>query len=323
MDSIPQNEEVSRAVLALLVAQTAHDLSVWGQWQNELGAEFSPKSDEIFTQQPIVVAQRSTDPRSTDPLAPVIQPAQQPVANPVPPVPQQIQSKPAPAASKASANSHVQNCLATFSAFQRASAVAPPADPVATKQQLDMRIQNCRQCSMGTRRTGVLCGYGPLNAQMLIICAGGNPYEFDAKRVIAGKSPDAEVTVLFDNIIKAMTAVNPQISADTIYFTNAIKCCAIPPRATIKQVLTGCSRYLREEALLVNPKVILVFGQTAYDAVFGDGQSIITERGKVRRFEQIPTVVTHHPMECLKNRELKKRVWDDVRTALHVIKSGS
>ncbi len=317
MDAIPQNEEVTRAVMALLVAQTAHELSVWGQWQNELGAEFSPKSDEIFTQQPKVAVQHTADPLELPPQTPTPGLTLAPQAQP------QVVHKSSVSPARASANQHVQNCLATFSAFQRASAVAPPRDPQATKDQLDSRIQNCRQCSMGSRRCGVLCGYGPLNAQMLIICAGGNPYEFEAKRVVAGKAPDAEVTLLFDNIIKAMTAVNPQISADTIYFTNVIKCCAIPPRTQIKQVLTGCSHYLREEALLVNPKVILVFGQTAYDAVFGDGQSIITERGKIRHFEQIPTVVTHHPMECLKNRELKKRVWDDVRQALHVIKSGN
>ena len=59
MDSMAQNEDVTRAIMALLVAQTAHDLSVWGQWQAELGADSAPKSDECF---PATLADASSTP---------------------------------------------------------------------------------------------------------------------------------------------------------------------------------------------------------------------------------------------------------------------
>lgn len=317
MDSMTQNEDVTRAIMALLVAQTAHELSVWGQWQAELGAESAPKSDEVF---PASVSSSSSTPSVS--LPPSSSQSQNVAHTPATTAATFAQ----PATQRAQTTQpHIgaaPNFLASFAALHSASTQSAPKDPVAAKAQLDERIQNCRQCPLGNHRVGVLCGYGPIDAQLLIVCAGGNPYEFQANRVMAGKSDNSDVTVLFDNIIKAMTAVNPQISADSIYFTNVIKCCAIPPRQHLKNITAVCSRHLRDEVRIINPKAILVFGQTAYDAMFADGRTIIQARGQKKHFEQIPAIATHHPMECLKNRELKKRVWDDVRLVLHLLKES-
>ena len=312
MDSMAQNEDVTRAIMALLVAQTAHDLSVWGQWQAELGADSAPKSDECF---PATLADASSTPsvdRQNQNVAHAPSAPSAATAQPVTPRTREAQPH----------TGSAPNFLASFAALHSASAQSAPNDPVAAKNQLDERIQNCRQCPLGNHRRGVLCGYGPIDAQLLIVCAGGNPYEFQANRVMAGKSDNAEVTVLFDNIIKAMTAVNPKISAESIYFTNVIKCCAIPPRQHLKSITAVCSRHLRDEVRIINPRAILVFGQTAYDAMFADGRTIIQARGQRKHFEQIPAIATHHPMECLKNRELKKRVWEDVRLVLHLLKES-
>ena len=112
-----------------------------------------------------------------------------------------------------------------------------------------------------------------------------------------------------------------QVSADNPPVI--IKCCATPAGPQRAAVAKMCVRYLREEVRLVQPKVILIWGQMAYSAMFGDDTNIISVRGEMRRFEQIPAIATHHPLECIRSPKLKGPVWNDVRTVLSLLKPSS
>ncbi|MCL2325810.1 MAG: uracil-DNA glycosylase [Proteobacteria bacterium] len=177
-------------------------------------------------------------------------------------------------------------------------------------------LDACRLCALGSARRGTVSGRGPVDASIMFVAAGGNPCELDEGRIMPGESG-----MLFDKIVSAMASLEPEASSDRIYMTNAIKCACVPPRHLHHEIAMCCLSYLREEVRLISPKVIVVWGETAYRALFGSGLSLIQARGKAGRFEGVPAVATHHPVEVLRNPQLKARVWDDVRFALSFLKS--
>ena len=178
------------------------------------------------------------------------------------------------------------------------------------------RLEPCRLCVLGSARRGIVSGRGPVDASIMFVAAGGNPCELDEGRIMPGESG-----ALLDRIVSAMASLEPEASADRIYVTNAIKCACVPTRHLHHEIAMCCLSYLREEVRLISPKVIVVWGETAYRALFGGGLSLIQARGKVGKFEGVPAVATHHPVEVLRNPQLKARVWDDVRFALSFLKS--
>ena len=316
-----QDADLGRAVMALILSETAHELSVWGRVQADVGADVSPctKGGAMVSPGPMVNPVSKPAPRrevpampSTDPLAYV---PSSPAPTPVPPAPVPS-AKPNVAASSKGG----KGCFDLYRSLHQNTAEASAetgVDKETCQAGIRHRIEICRLCPLGTRRQGVLCGYGPLDASIMFVGAGGNPHELTEGRMMTG-----EAAVLMDNIIAAMHSCNAAITKESIYYSNIIKCCVSPTGTQRASVAKTCVRYLREEVRLVQPKVILIWGQMAYSAMFGDDANIITVRGQLRRFEQIPAIATHHPLECIRSPKLKGPVWKDVRAVLALLKPG-
>lgn len=314
-----QEAELGRAVMALLLSETAHELSVWGRVQASVGADVSPRAQGGVMVSPVPTPSPASQPvprrevppmPATDPLAFVASPT--PAPTPMPPTPAPS-SKPASAATaKGSAG-----CFDLYRSLHQTTPAAAEshADKETCQAGIRHRIEICRLCPLGTKRPGVLCGYGPLDAKIMFVGAGGNPHELEEGRMMTG-----EAAVLMDNIIAAMHSCNAAITKESIYYSNIIKCCVSPTGPQRASIAKTCVRYLREEVRLVQPKVILIWGQMAYSAMFGDDANIITVRGQMRRFEQIPAIATHHPLECIRSPKLKGPVWKDVRAVLALLK---
>ena len=320
-----QDVEINRAVMALILSETAHELSAWGRVQASLGAETSPVSEK----EPWMGIPVSASASAKTPVRPEVSgmslPA--PPGDPLARDSRQTASEPAGASVRALARPPASpkggGCFELYRSLHQDVAAsgkggAQEKSREACHAEIRHRIEICRLCALGTKRNGVLCGYGALDAPVMFVGAGGNPHEFEAGRMMTG-----EASELMDNIIAAMHSCNARITKDNIYYSNIIKCCASPTGLQRASVSKTCVRYLREEVRLVQPKVILIWGQLAYNAMFGDDANILAVRGQVRRFEQIPAVATHHPLECIRSPKLKGPVWHDVRTVLALLKPTS
>jgi DNA polymerase len=317
---LSQDVELNRAVLALLLAETAHELRVWGRVQADLGASYSPRSEAeplVFPASGVTSA-RSESPVNHVAVLPTFDPLMGPVAPSATPT-SSVSSNRASGSVKAAKPVGTIGCFDLYRSLQQnVSSDVAPADKSACQADIRHRIEICRLCPLGTRRAGILAGYGPLDARIMFVGAGGNPHELEEGRMMTG-----EAAVLMDNIIAAMHSCNAAITKESIYYSNIIKCCATPAGPQRAAVAKMCVRYLREEVRLVQPKVILIWGQMAYSAMFGDDTNIISVRGQMRRFEQIPAIATHHPLECIRSPKLKGPVWNDVRTVLSLLKPSS
>ena len=297
----------AQSILTLLLRDAVHDLGNWLESQRALGADrLSPDADKTWGNPLAAVPSAQAAPV---PAASIPAPAAAiPAPNPVMPT--------APAAARPSGprqTDRSSGSMASFMALRDAQPVRRLETPVEKQMALDIlnaRCRACRQCPLGSKRRGVLCGYGPSDATLMFIAAGANPGEFDTGRIMTGEAAE-----LFDKIVQAMATLTPAAAPERIYMTNVIKCACAPARNQINDCATQCLAYVREEVQIVAPKVIVVWGQMAYRTLFGSDALISQARGSVLFFEGIRTIATHHPMELVKQPNLKRRVWDDLKMA--------
>jgi DNA polymerase len=308
------------SILTGLTRNICKELSLWLDSQRDLGAQELPHEDIILQPQaPVLANARHTaeKPAAAMPVNPAPQqPAAQPAAQPVKPTAPEA-SKPAQTTAKP-ASTGLMGSMQSFRAMRNAvpqNRYDTPEERRLGLNTLNARMNSCRQCVLGSTRRGVLCGYGPADASMMFVAAGGNPRELDKGRLMTD-----DAAALFDKIVTAMGTLDPEAAADRIYMTNVIKCAAVPPRGKSMDVARSCLANLRQEVRIVSPKVIVIWGELALKAMFGGDMNISQARGTWQIFEGVPAIATHHPLEMLKNPKLKGRVWSDLQAAVARLK---
>lgn len=301
-----------QAVLGCLLSEVAAELSGWCEAQKDLGAEYLPLDDASYgvqTRGPVFVpapAQRVAARASAGVGAQAPQPQSADGAQ----VRGISEKRPHPAMS----GGMLTGCLASFNALRgsdKPARLENNAEKAAALEMLRCRTASCRLCRLGGVRRDIMWSTGPCDASVMFVAAGGNPHELESGRIMPG-----EAGVLLDRIIAAMAKLHPEASPDRIYMTNVIKCASFPNKAEIRDVVKNCLNVLREEIRIISPKVIVVWGPLAYQAMFGGDVQISQVRGTVQKYENIPTIVTHHPLEMIKNGNLKGRTWADVQLAV-------
>ena len=303
------------SILTGLTQSVCKELSLWLDSQRELGALELPMDDGRWQPQaaaPVIARNAVTTPVSEISVnAAVKSRPEQPASQPPQPV---AAAEPAPAQNTAKPPS--TGLMGSMQSF-RAMRSSVPQNRYNTPQErqlglntLNARLSSCRQCVLGNSRRGVLCGYGPSDASMMFVAAGGNPRELDKGRLMTD-----DAAALLDKIVAAMATLHPEAAADRIYMTNVIKCAAVPPRNKSMDVARSCLAILRQEVRIVSPKVIVIWGELALKAMFGGDMNISQSRGVWQVFEGVPAIATHHPLEMLRNPKLKGRVWDDLQAA--------
>lgn len=155
----------------------------------------------------------------------------------------------------------------------------------------------------------------------------GEPPDESQER--AGAPFVGDAGVLLDNMLKAVgvyrqgsdAAGSPQSSA---YLSLVLKCRPALPTAPDAQALQTCSRFLRREIALVQPKVIVAMGRQAMQLLLSEDhpQGLKLPLGKLRgqvwHFQGVPVVVTYPPAYLLRNGQDKARAWEDLCLAADV-----
>lgn len=111
-----------------------------------------------------------------------------------------------------------------------------------------------------------------------------------------------------------------KLPADKIYITNLVKCRPVAPngldgRLKIANV-QACQVHLIEEIATVNPKLIILFGDSVF-RYFYPKESFSDNRGKILSNNQfnIPTIATYHPQAMLATAKFDQIINTDLAKA--------
>lgn len=196
---------------------------------------------------------------------------------------------------------------------QQAGAVTPstPIKPeipeyllaISSLDELHDKICNCMACPLGKTRRNFVFGTGNPNADILIIGEGPGAEEDAQGKPFVGRSGQ-----LLTKIIEAI-----KFTRDEVFIANIVKCRPPENRRPEVNEIDACEPYLKRQIDLIKPQFILALGLTAVDTLFKKKHKMGDIRGKLQNYHGIPTLATYHPAALLRNPNLKRDTWEDVK----------
>jgi DNA polymerase len=172
-----------------------------------------------------------------------------------------------------------------------------------TLDTLRNSIHNCMRCELGSTRTNFVFGEGNPNADLLIIGEAPGRDEDLSGHPFVGRSGK-----LLTSILEAI-----QLSRDDVYIANILKCRPPNNRRPSQSEVDKCEVYLHKQIELINPKYILALGLTAADTLLKEKCVMKDIRGKILEYQGKKLLITYHPSALLRNPNLKRPVWEDMK----------
>lgn len=214
----------------------------------------------------------------------------------------------------ASANKRIEKPVSTPT---RPDADTPKStSKAAALQALYERYKGCQACPLGATRIQFVFGVGSPEAQVLFIGEGPG-YEEDRR----GEPFVGKAGQLLDKIM-ASIGLNRQ----NAYIANIVKCHPMQnpqtpeargnDRAPNAIEVETCSSILREQIVILQPKIIVTLGSPSTRAILQTSEGITKLRGRICPLPSdgnIRVLPTYHPAALLRNPDLKKDVWTDMK----------
>ena len=172
---------------------------------------------------------------------------------------------------------------------------------------LYMRMHGCQDCNLCLNRKNIVFGQGNHKSKILII--GEAP----------GQEEDKEG---FPFIGRAGQLLNRMllgicITRESIYITNIVKCRPPQNRNPHLKEMNTCSKFLKEQIRILEPRFIILLGTIAFQWIFPQQGGIMKNHGKTFSYQfegqSIPVIPTFHPAYLLRKPLDLILAWQDFR----------
>ena len=170
-------------------------------------------------------------------------------------------------------------------------------------EELEEGIKNCNKCKLCTGRKNIVFGTGNKNANIMFIGEGPGADEDIQGEPFVGKAGQL--------MNKAFEALD--IKRDKVYIANIVKCRPPQNRNPEQDEANACMDYLRNQVLLVKPKIIVLLGSVALKNILGEEYGITNSRGKWIEKKGIWYMPTFHPAALLRDDSKKIDFWRDLK----------
>lgn len=178
--------------------------------------------------------------------------------------------------------------------------VAELPDDLGRLKQLAL---SCNRCRLADERTTVVFGEGNPHARLVFVGEGPGEHEDREGLPFIGLAGQ-----LLTKIIGAMGFVRAEV-----YITNIVKCRPPLNRDPLPDEAAACRGYLLKQLDIIRPTVIVALGRVAAQNLLGTTELIGQLRGRFHEFQGVSVMPTYHPAALLRNPELKKAVWNDMK----------
>ena len=177
------------------------------------------------------------------------------------------------------------------------------------KKLIDLKekIKSIEDCELKKFAKNIVFNDGNPKSQIMLV--GEGPGE---KEDIQGKPFVGEAGILLNKMLNAI-----KIKREDVYITNVVN---YRPPNNRKPEISEINRYsvfLREHISIINPKILILMGSTAMEAIFGQKLKISKERGKWKETiinqKTYLSILTFHPAYLLRQPEQKKFSWEDLK----------
>ena len=173
-----------------------------------------------------------------------------------------------------------------------------------TLEEIASKIARCTRCSLARTRNNVVPGMGVENPDVLVIGEGPGYDEDKQGLPFVGKAG-----ILLDKMLAAIGLDRKT----NCYIANIVKCRPPQNRDPFPQEQDACFSFLEAQINILKPKMILCMGKISSNKMLNQKAPIGTLRGQIFEYNNIPLMVTYHPSALLRNEQLKRPAWDDLK----------
>ena len=171
-------------------------------------------------------------------------------------------------------------------------------------EELNAKILRCTRCGLARTRNNVVPGMGVEHPEVLVIGEGPGHDEDMQGLPFVGKAG-----ILLDRMLAAIGLDRKT----NCYIANIVKCRPPENRNPLPDEQAACFSFLEAQIHILKPKMILCMGKIAIEKITGQSISINAQHGEFFDYNGIPVMPTYHPSALLRNEELKRPAWEDLK----------
>lgn len=191
--------------------------------------------------------------------------------------------------------------------FGKVNKASNNLDKIEQINELKKLINSIQNCNLKRNSKNLILGDGNIDSPIMIIGEApsieeetvNKPFQGDAGRLLE----------------KMLSAIN--IKKQFVYCCYAINFRPPEDRKPTSQEIKRYSVFLKEHISIIDPKIIIILGNTAMEAVISSREKITNERGKWKEIiiknKLYPLMITFNPSYLIRFPENKKYSWEDLK----------
>lgn len=170
-------------------------------------------------------------------------------------------------------------------------------------EELKESFKQCNKCKLCTTRQNIVFGVGNPKAEIMFIGEGPGGDEDRLGEPFVGKAGEL--------MNKAFDVVG--IKREEVYIANIVKCRPPHNRDPEEDEITACMNYLRNQVVIIKPKIIVLLGRISLQNILGKEFKITASRGKWIEKKGIMYMPTWHPAALLRDETKKIEFLNDLK----------
>ena len=174
-------------------------------------------------------------------------------------------------------------------------------------EKLKKSISSIKNCELKKSATNIVFADGNLKAKIMLIGEGPGSNEDQEGLPFVGRAG-----ALLD---KMLASIN--LNRKNVYITNVVNYRPPENRRPTEKEVNRYLPYLKKHIEIINPKILVLLGSTALNALIGNEVVISKARGRwiEKQFGKCKTsvIVTFHPAFLMRQPAQKKMAWVDLK----------
>ena len=174
-------------------------------------------------------------------------------------------------------------------------------------QELKRKINSIDDCNLKDNAKNLILGDGNIDSPIMLI--GETPGDLEDN---SGYSFQGNVGELLK---KMLLAIN--VKKEKIYTAYSINFRPPDDRKPTSKEIKRYSIFIKEHITIIDPKIIILMGSTAMEAVTGINDKISLERGNWKEIilnnKTYPIIISFSPSYLIRFPENKRYSWDDLK----------
>ena len=180
-------------------------------------------------------------------------------------------------------------------------------DKAKKLEKLKKSISNIKNCELKKSATNIVFSDGNPKAKIMLVGEGPGSNEDQEGLPFVGRAG-----ALLDKMLASI-----DLNRKNVYITNVVNYRPPENRRPTDEEITKYLPYLKKHIEIINPKILVLLGSTALNALVGNEVVISKARGQwiEKQFGECKTsvIITFHPAFLMRQPAQKKMAWIDLK----------